>query len=262
MLFSLVRSYSLLHSLYVFLICLHSKLHQARHKALDFRKGKRIGKNQRLVIWKKPRVQPRSSPLSIEDWAALDENIEMGLIKFWYEDRAGKKRSMVLATTLLDAEEYDWLELSKLYAQRWDIELRLRDVKTTLGMERLRVKTPETAHKTLEMTIIIGYNLIKATCQEAAHVSGNTIRLFSFKGALDTVVASTYRYRGRQKCLKFIREIWASIIETIAEKVVNSRPYRHEPRAVKQRPKSYSYMTCPSSEYSEIPHRGKPLSLA
>jgi len=237
------------------------RLHQARHKALDFRKGKRIGKNQRLVIWKKPRVQPKSSPLSIEDWEALDENMEIRLIKFWYEDRAGKKRSMVLATTLLDAKEYDWLELSELYAQRWDIELRLRDVKTTLGMERLRVKTPETAHKTLEMTII-GCNLIKATCQEAAHASGHNIRLFSFKGALDTVVASTYRYRGRQKCLKFIREIWSSIIETIAEKVVNSRPYRHEPRAVKQRPKSYSYMTRPRSEYSEIQHRGKSRSFA
>jgi len=33
-------------------------------------------------------------------------------------------------------------------ARRWNIELRLRDVKTTLQMDHLRVKTPETARMT------------------------------------------------------------------------------------------------------------------
>ncbi|MFC7337319.1 hypothetical protein ACFQY0_09045, partial [Haloferula chungangensis] len=47
-------------------------------------------------------------------------------IFLWHEDRDGKKRRMVLATTLTDHESYDWLELSALYAQRWDIELKLR----------------------------------------------------------------------------------------------------------------------------------------
>ncbi len=61
--------------------------------------------------------------------------------------RRGKKRRMVLATTLLDASRYEGEELAAISARRWDIELRLRDVKTTLGMERFKVRTPEMARK-------------------------------------------------------------------------------------------------------------------
>ena len=228
---------------------------------MSFHLPLRIAKNQRLVTWAKPKKQPTSSPLTKEEWEALPETMEIRYIAFWYEDRAGKKRRMILATTLLDPAEFDWLELSGLYAQRWDIELRLRDVKTTLGMEMMAVKTPETAHKTLEMTII-AYNLIKATCQEAAHASGESIRLMSFKGALDTVVASTTRYRGRQKHPRIRNKIWQSIIEIVSEKLIDLRPGRSEPRAQKKRPKPYSYLTLPRAIFKELQHRGKHRSYA
>ena len=38
------------------------RLHQARHRVLDFRRGRKIGKNQRLVTWTKPSKQPAKSP--------------------------------------------------------------------------------------------------------------------------------------------------------------------------------------------------------
>lgn len=237
------------------------RLHQARHRALDFRRGKNMGRNQRLVTWKKPKKQPLSSPLTQEQWAALPATMEIRLIRFWYEDRDGKKRRMVLATTLLDAEQYDWDELAGIYAQRWDIELRLRDVKTTLGMEQMRVKHPNTAHKTLEMTII-AYNLIKATCQQAAHEGNEDIRMISFKGALDTLVANTSRFLSHQKHPHKIREIWRSIIEMVGEKLIDLRPFRQEPRAIKRRPKSFSYLTSRRAEFKETPHRGKTHSFA
>jgi hypothetical protein len=237
------------------------RLHQARHRKLDWRKGKKIGANQRLFIWKMPANQPSGSTLDAAGWAALPAEMEVRLIRFYFEDRDGKKRRMVLATTLTDHEKYDWLELAALYAQRWDIELRLRDVKTTLGMEHLRVKTPENARKTLQMALI-AYNLIKSSCQEAAHSAGKDLRLMSFKGALDTIVANTARYLRRQKHGMKIRKIWESTIAMIAEKVIDFRPFRHEPRAQKKRPKSYSYLTKPRAEYQEIPHRGNHRALA
>jgi hypothetical protein len=136
-----------------------------------------------------------------------------------------------------------------------------KDGKTTLEMEHLRVKTPENAGKTLRMALI-AYNLVKSSCQEAAHSVGKDLRLISFKGALDTIVASTARYLRRQKDVHKIREIWASTIEMIAEKTIDLRPYRKEPRARKKRPERYSYLTAPRAEYKEIPHRGKPRALA
>ena len=237
------------------------RLHQARHRKLDWRKGRKIDAHQRLYIWKKPAKQPAGSTLDAAGWDALPDEMEVRLIRFYFEDRDGKKRRMVLATTLTDHVKYDWTELAALYAQRWDIELRLRDLKTTLGMEHLRVKTPENARKTLRMALI-AYNLIKSSCQEAGHWAGKDLRLMSFKGALDTIVANTARYLRRQKHVVKIREIWESTIAMIAEKVIDFRPFRHEPRAQKKRPKSYSYLTKPRAEYKEMPHRGKSRSLA
>ena len=237
------------------------RLHQARHRALDFRNGKKLGRNQRLVTWRKPGKQPKGSVLSAQQWAALPTELNIRLIRFWFEDRDGKKRRMVLATTLLEADRHEWSELAAIYHQRWDIELRLRDVKTTLGMEQMRVKHPETAHKTLEMTII-AYNLVKATCQEAAQDAGEDLRRFSFKGALDTIVANTARYLGCQGKAKSIARIWRTTVKMVAEKLINYRPFRHEPRAQKRRPKSYSYLTCHRSIYREQPHKGQARSNA
>ena len=44
-------------------------------------------------------------------------------------------------TTLLDIATYSTLEIVGLYGQRWDVELDLRHLKTTLGMDVLRCKT-------------------------------------------------------------------------------------------------------------------------
>lgn len=237
------------------------RLHQARHRVLDFRRGRKITKSQRLVTWRKPRSQPEGSVLPADQWAELPEELNIRLIRFWFEDRDGKKRRMVLATTLLDAQRYEWDELAAIYHQRWDIELRLRDVKTTLGMEQMRVKHPETAHKTLEMTII-AYNLIKATCQEAAQQAGEDHRMLSFKGALDTLVANTGRYLRCQGKPNAILRIWRKTVALVAEKLIEYRPFRQEPRAQKRRPKSYSYLTRHRSLYREEPHRGKARSYA
>ena len=237
------------------------RLHQSRHRVVDFRRGKKLGKNQRQVTWTKPKKKPAKSPLTEAEWAALPETLEMRLIRFEFRDRDGKRRRMILATTLLDASRYKWEQLGTIYAQRWDIELRLRDLKTTLGMERFKVKTPEMAHKTLEM-MVVSFNLVKAVSQEAAHEAGEDLRLMSFKGALDTIVAHTSRYLGRQRQPNKIRQIWNEMIAIVTTKLIRLRPGRREPRAIKKRPKSFSFLTRPRAVFKEIPHKGKPRSCS
>lgn len=237
------------------------RLHQARHRALDWKKGSKIDKHQRLYVWTKPVLKPAASPLDDTAWDALPSEMTVRLIRFYYEDRRGLKRRMILVTTLLDAKQYDWQELASLYAGRWDIELRLRDVKVTMQMERLRVRKPETALKTVKMSLI-AYNLIKATCQEVVRDYGGRIRTMSFKGALDTIVAFTGCFMRRQKQPTAIRRIWKSMIETISGKTIDERPFRHEPRAKKKRPKNFSYLTKPRGVFKEPAHRGKLRTLA
>lgn len=52
-----------------------------------------------------------------------------------------------LITTLLDTTTYPTLKIVKLYYQRWQVELDLRHLKTTLGMDILRCKTPSMVRK-------------------------------------------------------------------------------------------------------------------
>ncbi len=127
-------TYELMSSMQVREVDTLMRLHQARHRTLDWRRGRRIDKHQRIVTWRKPSQQPSGSTLDASEWAALPDEMEVRLIRFYFEDRDGKKRRMVLATTLIDHEKYDWIELAAIYAQRRHIELRLRDVKTTLQM--------------------------------------------------------------------------------------------------------------------------------
>ncbi|MBX3742513.1 MAG: IS4 family transposase [Akkermansiaceae bacterium] len=156
------------------------RLHQARAKSLDWREGKRISAYERIVTWTRPQ-RPPGSGLSPAEWEALPASMELRLIKVRYENRAGEKGELIVVTTLTDPSRHCGMELADLYARRWDIELKLRDLKTTMGMERFDVNTPEMAQKTLLMGVI-AFNLIRSVMQRAADRAGEPTRHMSFKG--------------------------------------------------------------------------------
>lgn len=231
------------------------RLHQQRHAVLDWRRGKKIGPNERLVTWRKPK-QPSGSRLDREQWAALPDLLEIRYIKHSYQDRAGQKRVLVVATTLLDPVKYPAADLCDLYARRWEIELKLRDIKSTLGMESFAVKSPAMAHKTLWM-MMIAYNLIRCLIQQTAVEAGKPLVELSFKGVLDHTIASQDSYlahRGKPRRLARHHE---SVMETCATKLLAPRPWRQEPRALKRRSKDYPPLTSPRGIYREKPNKGK-----
>ena len=54
---------------------------------------------------------------------------------------------MIYVTTLLDAKKYSKTAIATFYKQRWHIELDIRVIKTHMGMELLKCKTPEMVEK-------------------------------------------------------------------------------------------------------------------
>ena len=70
----------------------------------------------------------------------------------------GEKR--VLVTTMLDSRKTRKKYLLELYAQRWQVELDFRNIKTTLGMELLRCLTPQMVEKEPWVNLP-AYNLIR-----------------------------------------------------------------------------------------------------
>ncbi len=65
---------------------------------------------------------------------------------------------IAIATSLLDPGQFPAEAFAQLYRRRWMAELFLRDLKTTMGMDVLRCKSPSMIHKELTMHFI-AYNL-------------------------------------------------------------------------------------------------------
>lgn len=229
------------------------RLHQQREAVLDWRKGRKIGPHERLVIWRRPMFSSVSGTLPREEWEALPEEMAVRLIRFNYEDRSGCKRPLTVVTTLTDAR-CDGVELHALYVRRWEIELRLRDIKTTLGFEMIAARTPEMAHKTVLM-LRIAYNLLRLLMQRAAAQAGQTVGSVSFKGVLDLVTTMHESFRHRAGMPRRRKAHLGLLIEMAACRLIDVRPGRKEPRAVKRRPKPFALLTAPRREFVEIPHR-------
>ena len=231
------------------------RLHQARHRKLDWRKGRKMSRNERVIHWLKPKQQPATSELSKAQWATLPAELTIRYVRKPHTSRGGKKGWLVVVTDLLDNKKYKPISVGKLYQERWEIELRLRDIKTTLGMEMLTVKTPEMAHKAL-WVMMIAYNLVRSQMQKAVATVGATVWQASFKAILDVVTSCHEALRPLTGMANKIKQRLCSITQLCSQKLIDLRPDRREPRATKRRPKSYQMLTKPRHIFKEVPHRG------
>ena len=161
---------------------------------------------------------------------------------------------MIVVTTLTDSHRFDGIELHALYARRWEIELQLRDIKTTLGFEMINARTPEMARKTVAM-IRIAYNLMRVLMQQAAHRVDEPTGAISFKEAIDLTTSIHESFKGLARRPRKRASQLDFLVEMLATRIVNPRPGRSEPRAIKQRPKPYPLLNQPRHEFVEIPHR-------
>lgn len=74
---------------------------------------------------------------------------------------------LFLFTTLTDRQLFPAVDLVQLYAQRWNVELDLRHVKTTLHMDALSCKSLDMVRKELILGLL-AYNLIRTWMALAA----------------------------------------------------------------------------------------------
>lgn len=225
------------------------RLHQSRPS--DLRKGKRLGKNDRLFTWRKPPYKPRWLPQSW--WIKVPKQLTVRVLRFTLHSRGYRPESVTLLTTLLDARKYPAQEIAQLYVRRWKIELWLRDIKTSMGMEVLRCKSPQMVHKELEM-FFIAYNTIRCLMAQAGASNAVELDRMSFKGTVDSVrqfSLAIAQARSKKKQNQLIVEL----LEVIARDQVPHRPDRIEPRVLKRRPKPYQRLNRPRHLMKEIPHR-------
>ena len=207
----------------------------------DLRKGKRLGRYDRLVVWQKPARKPRTATKKL--WRRLPAPITLRLICYPVCVPGYRTEKIVLVTTLLDPVVYPAAELARLYLRRWQVELFLRHIKTTMEMDRLSCKTPEMLYRELLMHLI-AYNLVRSLMVEAASIHQVELERISFKGSMDTlrhfslVIAQARNRAPRTQLIN-------ALLAALAEALVPFRPNRIEPRSQKRRPKEYPFLTQP-----------------
>ena len=227
------------------------RLHQAR--PADLRKGKRLSKKDRLFTWDKPLQRPRYLPKAI--WKAIPKQLSVRVLRLSLHVPGFRVRSVTLVTTLLDPQKYPAQDLAWLYAERWRVELWFRDIKTSMGMEVLRCKTPKMVHKELEM-FFIAYNLIRCLMAEASSRYDVGMGWLSFKGTVDSVRQFATAI-AQARCRKKQKQLLDKLLEVIARDLLPERSGRYEPRALKRRPKPYPLLNRPRKHFKQIPHRNR-----
>jgi hypothetical protein len=228
-----------------------ARLHQRRK--VDFRKARRRGKNDGLFEWTKGYQQ--SEILPADEWALLPAEITVRILRFTATIRGYRARRVTLVTTLLDSQLYPAPAIIELYARRWRLELCLRDLKTTMGMEQLRCKTPDMAEKEL-LAYLVAHNLIRCVIAESVARYAVDLERVSFKGSVDALRQYSEAI-GKARNRKMRRQLWEDLPLNLARDLVRHRPNRVEPRAVKRRPKPYPLLNQPRRRFKEISHRNR-----
>lgn len=221
-------------------IDLVTRVHQLR--PIDFRIGRRLGKNDHVVTWQRPQ---RPAWMDQEVYERMPVSLEVREIRVHVDQPGFRVASFVAATTLTDADEYAIDDIAELYHRRWLVELDIRAIKVGLGMDILRCKTPAMVRKEM-WTCLLAYNLIRRVLLQSAKATGNSPRQLSFTAAMQSIAASWL------VMVLIDDRVAAAVIEAAATScaghLIGRRPDRVEPRAIKRRPKPHDLLTKPRAE--------------
>ena len=189
---------------------------------------KRLGRHDQLVQYYKPKSQPKW--LDDAAYAALPPTLVVRELRYRVTTRGSRTRLITLATTLLDSVKYPASALAKLYNKRWQIETNFRQLKQTMNMDALHCHSVEGVQKEVAMYTLV-YNLIRLVMLEASARQTVPVERVSFIDAVRYLAEVAHR-------------------TTHLHLLVNPyRPNRFEPRCVKRRPKQYTLLKRPRSEF-------------
>ncbi|MBU0639463.1 MAG: transposase [Planctomycetes bacterium] len=150
------------------------------------------------MVWRKPKACPAG--LTPQQWSQLPDQLTMRVVRITAAcRRAFRKRRIDIVTTLLDPLACPPQALGELYRERWLAELNLRSLKTTLGMDVLRCRSPEMVRKERALFHVV-YNLIRVLMMHAARVHDVDPQHLSFAGTRQRLLAELPRWlatRGR-----------------------------------------------------------------
>lgn len=219
-----------------------ARIHQRR--PVDFRRGRRLGKNDRLVTWTRP---ARPNWMDEETYRNLPETLTLRMLKFDVREPGRRTQCLTIVTTLVDAERYSLNDIAELYSFRWNAELDIRSIKQSLGLEHVRCKSPEMVRRELWVTLL-AYNLVRTTAAAAALLHRHKPRRISFTGTCQYILSSWMLLSSGLIPADEQLNYHAALLTRIAGCLVAERPGRVEPRVLKRRRHHYPLMQRPRAQ--------------
>lgn len=211
-------------------------------RSSDFRKGISLDKHDHLVEWLKPQ---RPEWMSKELYAGFADKITIREVKISCSHEGFRDKTQVIITTLLDNETFSKNDLMEIYSKRWFIELDFNSLKTIMGLNILRSKSPTMVFKEI-WACFLAYNLIRKIMAQSAATYNTHPRKMSFKLAMQMIYA--FRQSGLL-CESSVN--YLILLKSLVSKKVGNRPGRSEPRLVKRRPKSFKRLRKNRSLYKK-----------
>jgi len=167
----------------------------------------------------------------------LGQSIKVRLIR---TRGTSKLKSQVLITTLIDEKIFTWQELTKLYLQRYSIELAFRHLKTKIKIEKIRKQKLKRIEQLLYAAVIL-YNLSAGLRNRIKRPSilpeKEGVKMHCFTLCIELVhvfcrAAICFSHGIRKKmdqCLKAIKSCWFIY-----------KPWRSEPRICHTPPSDFT----------------------
>ena len=209
------------------------------HKRDDDPLGaRRINKHERLVVWSKP---PRPAWMSEEEYERMPEQVEIRLVDIEVKQSGFRTKKFTVATTILENKMFTRSWIGSVYRSRWLVELDIRSIKVSLGMDVVRAKSPEMV-RTEIWSCLLAYNLIRLKMLQSAALAGRMPRTLSFTATLQSL-GVTWLLAGASCTLELVQQ--GTLISL--SQTVGNRPDRVEPRANKRRPKVIALLKKPRS---------------
>ncbi len=139
-------------------------------------------------------------------------------------------------STFTNHKKFHKKDLEKLYAHRWQVEVNLRDIKNTLGMDVLSCKSPDMIEKEISVHML-AYNIIRAIMAEACCNHNAVPSKISFKGSVQLINQFMPRYAQVNSLIN--QALYETMLKLIVSNKVANRPGRVEPRKIKRRRKPF-----------------------
>jgi hypothetical protein len=219
-------------------------LRQHQLRTTDFRRGQRLGPGDHSVTGIRP---ARPDWMDQQTYERIPETLVVREVQVQVHQPGFRVESLVVVTTLLDAARYTKDDIAELYHQRWLVELDIRALKISLGIDVLRYKDPEMVRREIGVALL-AYNLIRRSMLQAAVASESdrSPRQLSFTAAMQKVAAS---WNTLTACAATVLMVLIAVhLKHMASHEIGHRPDRVEPRAVKRRPKPHKLLTKPRKE--------------